>query len=490
MLKTNDLKHKKKDDLTVNDTENTQEIEQNVTNNKEVVKDVTEIPVYEKYSNIDFNRVSKEKMFSIIVELLYELKKNRQEMKKYEQDNEQYTTEIRNIKSNNKLVESKVDFIGIKICRELITAINNGKNFTLDEKVNIIIESILKERKDYMLQIVESKEKIKQYKIVQDELKNQLAEQINNANMQFKDQVNKEFTEEEFANFAGGSTNQKINEDRNQNLPSSIVIKAIDLSQARNSIDNLGRVFIEAIGKKSLSEYPEIVEYCLNADKNFTESKIESVFETLKSNSIIDVEMIQTLTRKRGLRVISLSNEVGKILFQEIFKTKACISEKEIMRIENDNLTHGYSIKEVCNQLKNIGYESVSMDRRNNTISISGAHMTWIPDIIVTNPLSKRKEYYEVEMGTHNTENFNNKMDKANLKAGVLKIIVPSKIICDRTVRKVENWRAQDLKKAETITIHVMTFADLKNKTDGIVIGNKKIYLPEDFQTNSSDGSE
>ena len=113
------------------------------------------------------------------------------------------------------------------------------------------------------------------------------------------------------------------------------------------------------------------------------------------------------------------------------------------------------------------------MDRKKNTIPVSGANV-WIPDIIAVNPVSGRKEYFEVEMGTHTQDAFNLKMDKANLKVQALRIIVPNKNVAENICRKIEAWKAKNLKKNSSITIYVQRFSELKSKEDG------RVFAPAD----------
>lgn len=467
------LFNKKNDENKNVDKEKVEKNSQNVqknntTQNQEVKKDET--PAYSKYDNVDMSKFSREKMFQIIVELILENKMLAQASAKLSNEILVSNDEIRGARKKSSDVSGKIDYIAQKIAPKLIEMINNGQSFTLDAKVSIIIESVLNEKQRYIETILNCKEQIKQQKIVLDELKAQLTEKIEESN-QSTLKENKEFTEKDFEMFAGSSAKDK--HDDISSIQGNIAIKAIDLEKARSSIDETAKKIIEGIGKEGISEHPALLQYCLKANCGITESKFDTACENLKLNSIVDVELVQSFNRIRGVRVFSLTNEVGKLLFKEIFREKPVVSEKEKLKRENDNLSHGYSIKDVVNVLEEFGYTDVSMDRKNNTIPISGDN-TWVPDIIAINPISGRKEYFEVEMGTHNQTNFNLKMDKANLKASVLKIIVPNKSVAENLCRKVEDWRALNLKKASSITIFVQRFSEFKSKDDG------RVFTPAD----------
>lgn len=426
-------------------------------------------PAFSKYSNIDFRKWSQRKMFEVIVELIMENKSLYQTVSKLNDEVMQYNGDVKEARKSTSDVSGKIDYIAQKICPSLIDKINDGNKFTLDAKVSIIIETILKEKRDYMNTILEKTQRIKEQKLVLDELKAQLTEQIDNNNKEILDD-RREFSEKEFETFAGTTT---ATEENITSLKGSVALKAIDLEKARASVDNTCKKIMEGIGKEGISEYPLLLQYCLKANCGITESKFDTAISNLKTNSIVEVEQVQTINRIRGIRLFSLTNEVGKPLYKEMFREKAVLSEKEKIKRENDNLAHGYSIKDVVNQLEEFGYTEISMDRKTNTIPISGAN-TWVPDVIAINPISGRKEYFEVEMGSHNQTNFNLKMDKANLKASVLKIIVPNKIIAENVCRKVDDWRATNFKKTSTITIYVQRFTEFKNKEDG------RVFAPAD----------
>ena len=221
---------------------------------------------------------------------------------------------------------------------------------------------------------------------------------------------------------------------------------------------------IKAVGIKGMSEFPEISRYVKEVD-GVSENRLETVVNNLEKEDIVEVERITTFQRNTGLRLIKLKDEIGYKLFKETFKREPVKSEMQIIRAENDNYEHGYNIKETCDVLrKNYGYEDVSMDRKTNTITVSNQN-TWIPDIIAINPISKKKEYFEVEMGTHNTANFNFKLDKALLVTNELKIIAPNKIKADEILGKVRAWY-NSKKNNPSIVVKVYTFVEFKRKEE------------------------
>ncbi len=436
---------------------------------------------FSRYAHVDFRKMSNEKLFNVIVELLRENKILAQEKAKLYDEVSQYNEEVKSVRKATGNVSDKIDYIAAKVCPELIKMINDGKKLSIDAKVSIIIDSILQEKRKYMTQILNLRETIKGHKMVLDELKAQLIEKTEVSNQEYESEK-KEFTEKDFETFAGATASERTS-DEFTSIQGSVAIKAIDLEKARDSIGPTEQKIMEAIGREGISEHPALLDYCLKSNTGITDTKFEIACDKLKSNLIVDMETVQSFNRIRGIRVYSLSNEVGKPLYKEIFREKPVVSEKEKIKRENDNLSHGYSIKDVKVQLEEFGYTDVSMDRKDNTIPIAGAN-TWVPDIIGTNPTTGRKEYFEIEMGTHNQTNFNAKMDKANLKASILRIVVPNKTVQDNICRKIDDWRALNIKKTSSITIFVQRFNEFKVKDDGRVFVPTDKVLAKDFIEN------
>lgn len=429
----------------------------------------------EKYRNIDFSKFSKEKMFSIISELLIENNKLNQEIKKLNSESLESAETISSSRKKEKDIEDKILYIAQRIAPELVIKLNKGEQLSLNGKCNIIIESVLNDKAQRLTEIKQLKETLQANKILLNELKNQLSERIEVSNNQ---EVLKEFTEKDLETFAGTKTAKDLDGKNDETFSQSLVIKAVDLEKVKASIGDIEMKILEAIGKHGISSYVDLYDKIVGNGTDVTTSKLGTALDNLKLNSVIDMDIVISFANARGVRMYNLSNEIGKNLYRELFKEKPVLSEKERIRRENDNLEHGYSIKDCVNCLEEFGYKEISMDRKTNMIPISGAN-SWIPDIIATNPISGRKEYFEIEMGTHNEENFNNKMDKANLKASVLKIVCPNKQVKQKIINKVENWRALNLKKASSMAVFIQTFADFKAKEDGYVFDTTRATIEE-----------
>ena len=245
-----------------------------------------------------------------------------------------------------------------------------------------------------------------------------------------------------------------------------IGITTVSFEDVKSKLREEELEFLKILGTKGYSLYPEIEEI-LKENLGFTSSKVLSVYNNLRSLRVIDVldgdNIVKTFLRTNGVRVLWLNKEIGVPIYIELFKEKPVKPEKDKMIEENDNLAHGYSIKETCDVLKELGYLNISMDRKENTIKLD-SNKLWIPDIIADDPVSKKKIYFEVEYANHTKDEFETKLTKANLRASTLRIITNSVINKSRLIRKVETWISKRESKSTSMLISVGSFKELREK--------------------------
>lgn len=471
---TNEIENKIKDipeeEVVIDADKDSQDLDKSVKTTKTKDRPTngqqtkTDEPAYSKYKGVDFNKFSKEKLFGVIVELILENKKIYQDNEKLKDELLESEKSTASVRKDMSKTGDIIELIAQKICPSIIEMENNGKKLTDDAKARIIIDNVLNEKKKLMTNILASREKLKEQKVVLDELRAQLAEHIEIHNKEALEE-GKGYTEKEFEAIASTAIPET---EEAKSIQGTIALKPIDLEKVRNNIGPTEKKILEGIGKEGISENLLLLEYCIKGNEGITESKYETAFENLKNSGVIEVDNVQSFNKPRGTKLVNLSSDIGKRLYREYFKAVPVLCEKEKIKKENDNLVHGYSIKDTFKQLSDSGYLELSMDRKENTIPISGAN-TWVPDIIGKNPITNRKECFEVEYGNHNQDNFSIKLDKANMKTSILRIIVPNKAVKDNILAKVRNWQASS-KKTISMTIFIQTFLELKNKVDGIVI--------------------
>lgn len=417
------------------------------------------------YSKIDFKRLDKAKLINMLGEVIFENRTLTEQIEKLEEENREYIKSMMNYQKEVKTAEDKIFQIAQHICPELIVEMNNGTKFNLEGKVNTIIENVLEERKKAYELIKRTKEQVRDNKILLENLKKQLLTLIAEKN----DTEIKPFNIEEFLDHSNNIKTETVKEtDEFGNIKMSF--KTIDLNEIKAKLNSKEKAVIEIIGTLGLSELPEIMRELENRNVPITQKVLDDTVKDLEQNDIVKIDKIKTMNRNAGVQILNLTTNIGKQLFKEIFGKPAIRSEKEILIRENASYEHGYSIKEVASILKDFGYLDVSYDRAKNTIDFSGANK-WIPDIIAVNSVSKKKEYFEVEMGSQGEEVIEQKLSKANLKCRYLVIIVSNKLEREKMVRWVRNWYGKNPGSANTILTNIKTFKEFKEKDDGVTVG-------------------
>lgn len=417
----------------------------------------------EKYKNIDWRKVSQEKVFGVMAEVMLENKRLNQEINRLNSEIEQNYAHSYETKDKSK---ETLEDLAQRIAPSLVNEINSGKKYSVIEMKEYIVSDVLKTKAANMRKILELTEKIKSQKELLDELHIQyynLIEKTNNMPQTEKQQPEakpseqKAFTESEFKKMAISSLPDSPHEQK-------IIMKAIPLEKARNLfMQEDSQIICKVLGEEGLSEFPAI-QMRVRQD-GISSYRFETVISNLEKEGIIDIERVDTFERNAGLRLVKLKEDIGVVLFKEVFKKEPVKPEMQIIREENDNYRHGYSIKDTLNVLKtNYGYEDVSMSRDTNTITVAN-RTTWVPDIIGINPLSKKKEYFEVEMATSNDQAFAYKLDKALLVTSELKIITDNKPHAEKILGQVRTWY-NSKKTKPNMLVKVYTYVEFKRKEE------------------------
>ena len=459
------------ENVVENDETNDDEkvVEKNENENDNVEESSKERDVLKKYENVNFSKMSQKKLFEVINELLIELKKTRYSLNKYDTENIEFYESQKKAKSEKKDVEGNILFLARKISPTYnqLNIENKTNNYAISEVIDMILKDHLMMQRELQEKILDlEKQKVLDKKML-NELKNQLGDQRNQTFLENKDNDSKDISDSDIEEF-----NDKVNitVEGSKTVYSSneshVAIVAVDLDEARKTLGQTEWDIIEIMGKTGISLYPEILQKCID-EKNYTESKVKTAYARLESLKVIATDQVQTAKVKRGVRISDLTSEIGQLLYKEKFNTKPVESEKCRTIKDHGNLTHGYSIRETGIILESLGYTDVTTSRKTNGIHI-GDNKYWIPDVIGTNPITGKKEYFEVEYGNHNTDNFDEKLTKANLKANILRFVVPSEIIKQKIKNKVEHWKAMQSKKTTSMTITICTIAELEQKSYGI----------------------
>lgn len=439
---------------------------------------------YEKYKNIDWRKVSQERVFRVMAEVMLENKRLNQDLDRLTTELEQNYVQNKGKDKSREVLEN----IAQRIAPGVINEINKGKKFSIIELQDYIVKEVLENKSGYMNRVIELSERVKSHKELFDELQKEyyaLLETQNKQTIQDNNGETPTFTEADFKNLTANIPVNKTDREP------KVVMKVISLEKAKNLFmqeDSL--IIAKVLGEEGISEFPIIQQRVKR--EGISDNRFETIISNFEKEEIIELVKTTTFQRNTGLRLIKLKEDVGVRLYKEVFKKAPIKPEMQIIREENDNYEHGYSIKDTLNVLKeNYGYEQVSMSRKTNTITVAD-RTTWVPDIIGINPISKKKEYFEIEMGTHNDENFNYKLDKALLVTSELKIITTNKITADRIMSKVKTWYNQK-KSSPNMVVKVYTFVEFKRKEEGRFYPNsleEKPTLFSKIQTGDSKGNK
>lgn len=448
------------------------------TKNKDFVgfgKQNDEKDIAKKYEGVDFSLFSKEKCFRVINELLIAIKRYQTDVNKSESENLEFYNKNKETEEESKRLKKQIEFLARKLSPSFnkYSIENKEQHLTPNQVINLILEDVLKDKKSYLEQIKALKDEVLKDKELLEELKRQLSEKLSEDFIDGEKSDESSFTKEDIAESVKTisplpvSSDTKVVSKPSVVTPSKIAIIGIDLEETRNALGDIEYDVILEMGKTGVSLYPEILKYLL--DKGYTESKVKTAIAKLEQYKVINGELVKTAKIKRGVKVYELTSEIGRLLYKEKSGLNAVESERSKVIKDHDNLVHGYSILETAKTLETLGYLDVSYSRKNNSIPI-GQNKYYIPDIIGLNPITKQKEYFEVEFGNHNTMNFDEKLTKANLIARNLRFVVPSEIIKTNILNKVNHWKASAPAQKSTMKISIATITDLENKNFGIEI--------------------
>lgn len=447
------------------------------------------VDITEKHK-YDIKRLSTQELVHYCAELVIEVKKLRHSIEAHDTESKTFYNNYQASQKQTARAEEQIDIIGKAISPAYTLLANNGhlKTKTLEEKTNIIIQDLLAERKKNVEAFLDYEEKLKNNKIVLDEMKAHYLQTIKDKNETTENTTKADdFTNKDFETFAGSHTEQKTAEQLVTQVDTGDYISTLRTYSKKDLLESLNdnaKEIIRIIGEEGLSEMTEITARAVEC--GVPSSSIDKIMTDLSdAKQILSKDYAKSLkVTGVGKRVYALTNDVGKQLYKSLFGKNPVLSEKEIMIKENDNIDHGYSIKDVAKVLTERGYTNVSYDRAKNTFKITDTKK-WIPDITCYD-LSGKMQYYEVEMAKTNDEDFIDKLEKANVKASSLNVVVGSDFKVTQYKAKVEKWLSRKDRSQVSLTVTIYTFQQLANKDDGLTISSKLVTLQNKIEANEN----
>lgn len=241
----------------------------------------------------------------------------------------------------------------------------------------------------------------------------------------------------------------------------------IDLEKFMKDITPTMWLVIQTIGEHGINEQSEIKAHILqdavSTDASLNDSTINLAITNLMRMHIL--KRIKIVCGNRWFYIFEL-DEMGVRAYIGKYSKKPVMSEAQKLIKEHDNIKHGYLIKEASMILKNkYDYESISTSRKINYIKLPNGKAC-IPDI--TCAQNGKVDYYEVECGNHNQEDFNDKCNKYRMVSKVIHFIVPQNEVLKTLQSQISAWIKscgghEELKKGEMI-VKVTTMKKLLEK--------------------------
>ena len=233
---------------------------------------------------------------------------------------------------------------------------------------------------------------------------------------------------------------------------------------------------LEVIGTTGMCEASEISDY---AKKNYkqtdgekiTENGIRYEMKALTDSGCLISDSNVTHPLKSRFAVYFLS-DIGKRIYLDHFGKEPVLSERDRLIAQHDNLEHGIGIKYLKGILEKSGkYETVSMDRKENTIILDD-NAKYIPDIKVSGKTPRGNHtfaaYFEYERGTHSQSDFNVKLNRMAKATRTLNIVCPNAITVDELIKKTRKWveLRGGREKVSNLTVRITTLTRLNGQTD------------------------
>lgn len=249
----------------------------------------------------------------------------------------------------------------------------------------------------------------------------------------------------------------------------------IDIERYVENLSEPNKLIISLIGETGVSrntemrplleDSPEGMKYFGRSGK-FSYQDMSATVKQLRDGGFIDNIQIK-LGAKGGYNFTCYElTSLGKVVYKNISGgKKAAVSEKKLIENQHKSLEHGFLIKDCATEFRAMGY-TVYDDRADVTVKLpSGTKKVF--DLITE--LDGKKQYIEVERGTHNDEDFFNAMDKIYEVTSEFYFVSPNETqLFGKTKVQFYKWlneRLGGLDKAQgKITVNFATFENIKKR--------------------------
>ena len=249
----------------------------------------------------------------------------------------------------------------------------------------------------------------------------------------------------------------------------------IDIERYVENLSEANKIIISLIGETGVSRNNEMRPLLETSEEGmkffgrsgkFSYQDMSATVKQLRDGGFIDNEQIK-LGAKGGYNFTCYElTQLGKAVYKNLSGgKKAAVSEKKLIENQHKSLEHGFLIKDCATEFRAMGY-TVYDDRADVTVKLpSGAKKVF--DLILE--LDGKKQYIEVERGTHNDEDFFNAMDKIYEVTPEFYFVSPNETqLFGKTKVQFYKWlneRLGGIDKAKgKITVNFATFENIKKR--------------------------
>lgn len=209
---------------------------------------------------------------------------------------------------------------------------------------------------------------------------------------------------------------------------------------------NVHWIILRLLGE-GCSRYDEILKKSQREDSNCNDNSLRNAFREI-GPQVVKIEKYSTPFTP-VFSVYSLT-DIGKMLYKDRYGKNVSEPEADMIIREHTSIEHGYGILQLGAFLKKHPerYKNISIFNRKNPLKIPNTNRAYIPDISYESEFNGKtyKNYIEYETGACNEENLVDKLNKIWYFSKRIQIVVPSQIIAEGYIKKIEKYA---LKKEE-----------------------------------------
>lgn len=249
----------------------------------------------------------------------------------------------------------------------------------------------------------------------------------------------------------------------------------MDVDRYIENLPESGKFVLEVIGATGISRNSELKNHIealeLSEGKKhfysggkFDYNQLNSSVKLLKDRQFLTSQEVNLKARGHKFPVYELS-DIGKAVYYKSTQLKPVEPESAQIRRDHKSLEHGYLIKDCAVEFREMGY-TVYEDRENCTYKLKN-NKRKVFDLIIEK--DGEKKHIEVEMGTHNEDDFLTAMDKIYEVTSDFYFVAPNqKILYTNTKGKVFSWITDRLGGFEAakgkIKLNFATFENIKKR--------------------------